>query len=270
MKKIFAIFLLFWAIFPLSTAWANTNEKSIQYALELLYTYHSHHTNDILSYQKKLLEQQFGVNVVSEIQSKNSQKFQYISDQLTMQSERFKQACRQLSGTIDNEVCYYQASSASYRNSDSFLMAKKFGLTTALSVSQMNLQAFITRDEVAVIVERAMKNMPILSTFQPSFENVLYRDEANISQEFKNATKLLQKFGIMRGDDQQYFHPKRNLTHFEAAIIAARLFGNRAFVNNADAVNFLESYLGIAVNDEILYKNISRQDFFDLIINAHR
>ena len=75
----------------------------------------------------------------------------------------------------------------------------------------------ITRQEAAVAAARAITPDPRLSTGRT------YRDEAQIAAWAKESVALMSEQGLLAGDSDGRFYPKRTLSRSEAAAIMARM-----------------------------------------------
>ena len=140
--------------------------------------------------------------------------------------------------------------------------AKNNGLTTAASFRDFRDDSKITRDEVAVIVQRAL-NKGLFSSVSTSNSAVRYNDDAQIAKEFKSATSFVQNAGIMRGN-RGYFYPKNSLTEYEALVIVARATA-KTEISNFDQARAFAARLGKSFDRDDMNDRIDRGDFFELI-----
>ncbi len=143
--------------------------------------------------------------------------------------------------------------------------AKNNGLTTAASFRDFRDDSKITRDEVAVIVQRAL-NKGLFSSVSTSNSAVRYNDDAQIAKEFKSATSFVQNAGIMRGN-RGYFYPKNLLTEYEALVIVARATA-KTEISNFDQARAFAARLGKSFERDDMYDRIDRGDFLELIKKA--
>ncbi len=143
--------------------------------------------------------------------------------------------------------------------------AKNNGLTTAANFRDFRDDGKITRDEVAVIVQRAL-NKGLFSSVSTSNSAVRYNDDAQIAKEFKSATSFVQNAGIMRGN-RGYFYPKNLLTDYEALVIVARATA-KTEISNFDQARAFAARLGKSFERDDMYDRIDRGDFFELIKKA--
>ena len=143
--------------------------------------------------------------------------------------------------------------------------AKNNGLTTAANFRDFRDDGKITRDEVAVIVQRAL-NKGLFSSVSTSNSAVRYNDDAQIAKEFKSATSFVQNAGIMRGN-RGYFYPKNLLTDYEALVIVARATA-KTEISNFDQARAFAARLGKNFERDDMYDRIDRGDFFELIKRA--
>lgn len=143
--------------------------------------------------------------------------------------------------------------------------AKNNGLTTAASFRDFRDDGKITRDEVAVIVQRAL-NKGLFSSASTSNSAVRYNDDAQIAKEFKSATSFVQNAGIMRGN-RGYFYPKNLLTEYEALVIVARATA-KTEISNFDQARAFAARLGKSFDRDDMNDHIDRGGFFELIKKA--
>lgn len=143
--------------------------------------------------------------------------------------------------------------------------AKNNGLTTAASFRDFRDDSKITRDEVAVIVQRAL-NKGLFSAISTNNNRVTFADDRQIANEFKSATSFVQNAGIMRGN-RGYFYPKNLLTDYEALVIVARATA-KTEISNFDQARAFAARLGKSFERDDMYDRIDRGDFFELIKKA--
>ena len=146
-----------------------------------------------------------------------------------------------------------------------YTWAKNNGLTTAASFRDFRDDSKITRDEVAVIVQRAL-NKGLFSSVSTLNSAVRYNDDAQIAKEFKSATSFVQNAGIMRGN-RGYFYPKNSLTEYEALVIVARATA-KTEISNFDQARAFAARLGKSFDRDDMHDLIDRGDFFELIKKA--
>jgi hypothetical protein len=143
--------------------------------------------------------------------------------------------------------------------------AKNNGLTTAASFRDFRDDSKITRDEVAVIVQRAL-NKGLFSAISTNNNHVTFTDDRQIANEFKSATSFVQNAGIMRGN-RGYFYPKNLLTEYEALVIVARAT-TKTEISNFDQARAFAARLGKSFDHDDMNDRIDRGDFFELIKKA--
>ena len=143
--------------------------------------------------------------------------------------------------------------------------AKNNGLTTAANFRDFRDDGKITRDEVAVIVQRAL-NKGLFSAISTNNNRVTFADDRQIANEFKSATSFVQNAGIMRGN-RGYFYPKNSLTEYEALVIVARATA-KTEISNFDQARAFAARLGKSFERDDMYDRIDRGDFFELIKKA--
>lgn len=157
---------------------------------------------------------------------------------------------------------------ASYSNDSDVVVynwAKNNGLTTAANFRDFRDDSKITRDEVAVIVQRAL-NKGLFSAISTNNNSVTFADDRQIANEFKSATSFVQNAGIMRGN-RGYFYPKHFLTEYEALVIVARATA-KTEISNFDQARAFAARLGKSFDRDDMHDLIDRGDFFELIKKA--
>ena len=143
--------------------------------------------------------------------------------------------------------------------------AKNNGLTIAANFRDFRDDGKITRDEVAVIVQRAL-NKGLFSAISTNNNRVTFADDRQIANEFKSATSFVQNAGIMRGN-RGYFYPKHFLTEYEALVIVARATA-KTEISNFDQARAFATRLGKSFDHDDMNDRIDRGDFFELIKKA--
>ena len=143
--------------------------------------------------------------------------------------------------------------------------AKNNGLTTAANFRDFRDDSKITRDEVAIIVQRAL-NKGLFSAISTNNNSVTFADDRQIANEFKSATSFVQNAGIMRGN-RGYFYPKNFLTEYEALVIVARATA-KTEISNFDQARAFAARLGKSFDRDDMHDLIDRGDFFELIKKA--
>ena len=94
--------------------------------------------------------------------------------------------------------------------------ASQSGLVNGVGDSVFGIGKSITREDVAVIVNRIIVNKG-LTPENPGF--LKFTDNAQISDYAKDGIKTLSTIGILNGFEDGSFRPKANLTRAEAAKI---------------------------------------------------
>jgi N-acetylmuramoyl-L-alanine amidase len=74
----------------------------------------------------------------------------------------------------------------------------------------------ISREEAAAILSRC-------ESISDGENNIEFKDASDISEWAKNSVNEISKTGIMQGDDNGYFNPKKSLTRAEMTVIANKL-----------------------------------------------
>ncbi|WHH57768.1 S-layer homology domain-containing protein [Petroclostridium sp. X23] len=113
---------------------------------------------------------------------------------------------------------------ASYH--DAIAAAVNAGLITGCSDSVFAPEDDITREQVAVIISRAMemKSLILLSDIDSSQVVDRFSDSGELSDWAKTGTAAVVRFGIMAGSSDGTFAPKATTTRAEAAAMAVRLY----------------------------------------------
>lgn len=138
--------------------------------------------------------------------------------------------------------------------------ALKTQITTAKNVEEFAPTKNISREEVAVLVERIV-DAKLISGAYPTNEKVTFADNSEISPEFTKAVEFVQNHGIMKGNNDKFF-PKNNLTTYEALVILSRATLSGEVYNHNDAMKFAKEDLGITLDEKTLDEAITRKDFF--------
>ncbi len=141
--------------------------------------------------------------------------------------------------------------------------AKAKNLTTTNSVVAFNPDGWVTRDEVAVVIERAFNNGIFANRNKNSVSN--YRDANAISSEFRSAVNSLQAMGIMKGDSNGNFRPKGFITELEAIILLSRAAGASISLSDVQYLDYARNTLGINAEWDDLHDRMDREEFFELI-----
>ena len=98
------------------------------------------------------------------------------------------------------------------------------GIVNGYSDGTFGIGKNITREEMAVMVKRAIDHYALL--MEPGNQNDTIYDEGAIAEYAIDAVKTLYAYGILRGDELGNFNPRNNTTRAEAAKIIAMLLEN--------------------------------------------
>lgn len=96
---------------------------------------------------------------------------------------------------------------------DYVLTASKEGLINGVDENTFGVGSNITREDMAVIIERVLSNRGVAFAGEEKYFN----DEIDIADYAKTAVKNLTTLSILSGDDEGNFLPKKNATRAEAA-----------------------------------------------------
>ncbi|MEG2381865.1 MAG: S-layer homology domain-containing protein, partial [Oscillospiraceae bacterium] len=92
------------------------------------------------------------------------------------------------------------------------------GIVNGISETEFGTGELITREDMAVLCERAIKyaNKTLESVTTP----IDFTDSEDISDYAKDSVKLMQSYGIINGYEGGFLYPKNNATRAEAAKMA--------------------------------------------------
>ncbi|MBE7040531.1 MAG: S-layer homology domain-containing protein [Ruminococcaceae bacterium] len=100
--------------------------------------------------------------------------------------------------------------------------AVKAGITDGIGDSLFDVNAQITRQDMAVMCHRALE---YIRTDLSSVESVQFADESSVSAYAKNAVGVLAGLGIINGKGNNQFDPQSHATRAEAAKVVYLLRG---------------------------------------------
>ncbi|EIC06047.1 PKD domain containing protein, partial [Acetivibrio thermocellus YS] len=103
-------------------------------------------------------------------------------------------------------------------------IARSFGIVTGVGNNKFNPETPITRQELMVIVNRALKVVGINLDTGDVSELEAFKDFSEISPYAVESVAALVKAGIIKGDDNKLIAPLRNITRAETAVIIYKLF----------------------------------------------
>lgn len=101
------------------------------------------------------------------------------------------------------------------------LKAYDLGIVKGISPSKFSPNNFITREEMSVMLIRALdKAKP---EFDYNYDYFRFEDEKEFSTWSQSSIKLLRSMGIILGDTNNNFNPKKSTTIEEASVMVYRL-----------------------------------------------
>lgn len=114
---------------------------------------------------------------------------------------------------IDNDVYFY----------NEIAIAKKLGITEGIGNNKFNPDASITRQEMMVLTERALKMLNKLEVQGTDIDLENFADKATIASYATESIAALVKEGLIEGDGQN-IHPLGNTTRAETAVFLYRIY----------------------------------------------
>ena len=84
-----------------------------------------------------------------------------------------------------------------------------------------NIEGEITREEFAVMIMNA--RVVRKGQYDTTYRNGVFADQDDISDYALSPVLGAHKLGLMKGDQNKYFHPQGTLTRAEAATVIVRL-----------------------------------------------
>lgn len=121
-----------------------------------------------------------------------------------------------------NTNCSFSDVSADAWYHDSVAIAVNNGIVQGISDTEFSPDAYITRQDIAVMVERAANAAGIELS---SGAELIFTDEGDISDYALNAVKAMAKAGVINGYEDGTFQPKTNATRAQAVVIIYRMAG---------------------------------------------
>lgn len=119
----------------------------------------------------------------------------------------------------DNEKVYFNDISSDAWYYTYFVKAKKYGIISGDNNGNVNPNQNITREEMAVIIYRALQRKIIPAA---ACDNG-FADSADISDWARDAVDVLKQEGIFNGDEANKFNPNNNATRAEACKVFVNL-----------------------------------------------
>lgn len=113
---------------------------------------------------------------------------------------------------VAEDAWYYSAVAAAVKN----------GIVTGVSETEFAPDANITRQDMAVMIDRAAKAANISLSDGAEF---IFTDEAAISDYALDAVKAMSKAGIINGFEDGSFSPMTNATRAQATVMLYRVAG---------------------------------------------
>lgn len=100
--------------------------------------------------------------------------------------------------------------------------AKRIGIINGYADGSFKPKQGISREEIATLVKRIYEK-ETNKTVDASSKNIYYKDSANISSWALGGVKASNELGILTGNPDGSFYPKKKTTRAEAAVIIDRL-----------------------------------------------
>lgn len=119
----------------------------------------------------------------------------------------------------DNEKVYFNDIFAEDWYYNYFVKAKKYGIISGDNNGNVNPNQNITREEMAVIIYRALQRKIMPATAGSDS----FADSADISDWARDAVDVLKQEGIFNGDEANKFNPHSNTTRAEACKVFVNL-----------------------------------------------
>ena len=119
----------------------------------------------------------------------------------------------------DNEKVYFNDIFAQDWYYNYFVKAKKYGIISGDNNGNVNPNQNITREEMAVIIYRALQRKIMPATAG----NGGFADSEDISDWAYDAVDVLKQEGIFNGDEANRFNPHNNTTRAEACKVFVNL-----------------------------------------------
>ncbi|KRE69605.1 S-layer homology domain-containing protein [Paenibacillus sp. Soil750] len=104
----------------------------------------------------------------------------------------------------------------------SIASAQKLGIVNGQSATVFGVNDRISRQDMAVVVYRAMQAMSAHSATKNTL--ITFTDHASISSYALEAVASIQQAGIIQGMDNGNFEPSSLATRAQAAVVIFRLF----------------------------------------------
>ncbi len=124
----------------------------------------------------------------------------------------------------------YSDVSASNVYAPAIVWAKNNGIASGYDDGKFKPGAMVTRQEMAVMVYRYLKNYKKL-TLSPEMPYPVFGDDSSIADWAITAVKAICRVGIMAGHDDGKFKPENSLTRAEGAVMYTRI---HAYVYNTN------------------------------------
>lgn len=106
---------------------------------------------------------------------------------------------------------------------DDLKAATKAGLVKGMEENKFAPEAFLTREEAAVMFQRALAHMNDKNESADQGELSTFKDSGDISDWAKDSVLQSVSQGLLQGNDQSKIKPKASLTRAEAAAILERM-----------------------------------------------
>lgn len=108
---------------------------------------------------------------------------------------------------------------------ESVSIAEQLGIIQGKSDGTFGVNESITREDMAVMLHRALMKMELTAGTQPKVDSALFTDHAAISEYAKEAVNAIKLRGIISGYSNGSFAPKEKANRAQAAVIIANTLG---------------------------------------------
>lgn len=102
-------------------------------------------------------------------------------------------------------------------------IAKKLGITVGIGNNRFDPERPITRQDMMVLTERAMRKLDLLNTSDDIKSLEKYKDKQNIADYARISVANLVKEGLIEGAGDRIY-PKDNAIRAEAAVFLYRIY----------------------------------------------
>lgn len=152
------------------------------------------------------------------ISGKSEDRF-YPNDNVTR--AEFVTMLFRLANVNDEYVCEFSDVEKNSWYYDAVAWAYSNGIVNGVSESEFNPNGYITKQDMSCVIERYIKKYDL--EFDTKAEYNGFKDENSISGYAKESVVKLYTLGILKGNNEGKFEPKKSLTRAEAAVVLFRL-----------------------------------------------